>query len=109
MSKKIRHLIAFLLLWVFFTPVAGKLLDETFHHHYFFHTRVKGQVVHLYHRACPIPGFTLSFFTAQKPIHPREKQAHFTRVYPGYRPARFSSLLDYATLLRAPPLSDGLL
>jgi len=110
MSKRLRHILSVLLLLVFITPTAVKLLDNTFHHHVFFSSRVKkGTVLHQYHRTCPIPGFTLSFYTVQKQTHQKSKQKFFAKVLIYFPHRLFSSELNYSTLLRAPPLSEKIL
>ncbi|UBM61066.1 hypothetical protein LA303_06450 [Candidatus Sulfidibacterium hydrothermale] len=104
MSKKIRHIVAVSLLLVFLTPTTVKLLDEAFHHHFSFHTKVKtDSVFHTYHHTCPIPGFTLSFYTVQKQFRQKEKRSYCKRFYLHFISSFFSSGLNYSTLLRAPP------
>ncbi len=106
MSKKLRHILAVSLLLVFITPTAVKLLDDAFHHHIYFHSKVKNSDVwHTFHKTCPIPGFTLSFFTAQRQIHEKEKRTYCAKVFIRFVPGLFSNELNYSTLLRAPPLS----
>ena len=110
MSKKIRHILAVSLLLVFVTPTTVKLLDEAFHHHVYFPLNGKSdEVVHVYHSTCPIPGFTLSFYTAQNPVHVIEKQIYLGEVVVIFPKEHFSSELNSSALLRAPPLSDKLL
>ncbi len=105
MSKKLRNILAISLLLVFITPTTVKLLDETFHHHVFFHSKVKNSDVwHTFHRTCPIPGFTLSFYTIQKQIHKKEKRTFYTKAFINFIPELFSTELNYSSLLRAPPL-----
>jgi len=110
MSKKLRNFLAVLLLLVFITPTAVKLLDEAFHHHVFFYFNEKsGDVLHTYHRTCPIPGFTLSFYTLQKTIHVKEKQQYCDKVLIIFPKEHFSSELNTSVSLRAPPLLDNIL
>lgn len=105
MSKRLRHILAISLLLVFITPTTVKLLDEVFHHHVFFHSKEKNSNVwHSFYRTCPIPGFTLSFYTIKKQIHKKEKRTFYAKVFINFIPESFSTELDYSTLLRAPPL-----
>jgi hypothetical protein len=105
MSKKLRNILAVSLLLVFITPTTVKLLDEAFHHHVYFHSKVKNSdVLHSFHRTCPIPGFTLSFYTIQKQTYKKEKRIFYAKVFVTFIPELFSSELNYSTLLRAPPL-----
>ncbi len=106
MSKKIRQFFAVLLLLVFITPTAVKLLDDAFHHHLFYAKQSAAKNVwHSYHRTCPIPGFTLSVFSVEQPTGAVEKPKHYTLLYILFTRQFFSSVLDASTLLRAPPLS----
>ena len=105
MSKKLRNILAVSLLLVFITPTTVKLLDETFHHHIFFHSKVKSDVWHTFHRTCPIPGFTFSFYTVQNKTFKKEKRIFYAKVFIDFIPELFSNELNYTTLLRAPPLS----
>ncbi len=100
MSKKLRHILAISLLLAFITPTAVKLLDKAFHHHVYFHSKVKNSDVwHTFHRTCPMPGFTLSFYTTQKKIHVKEKRTYFAKVFISFVPRLFSNELNYSLLL----------
>jgi hypothetical protein len=105
MTKRLRHILTITLLLVFFTPTAVKVLDSAFHHHELFFGKTGKSTLHLFHRTCPIPGFTLSQFTVQKVAHQGEKLRHFTRLYLNYSLPLFSTAPYYSFLLRAPPLS----
>ena len=107
MSKKLKHILAVLLLLVFITPTTVKLLDEAFHHHfYFFYSEKKSEILHEYHRTCPIPGFNLALFSLQKQIHIVEKKEYCSDILLALPLGHFSFELNLSTLLRAPPLLD---
>ena len=107
MSKKLKHLLAVLLLLVFVTPTTVKLLDESFHHHFYFsYSGKKSETLHEYHRTCPIPGFNLAFFSLQKQIHVIEKKEYCGDILLPLPIGHFSFELNLSTLLRAPPLLD---
>ncbi len=107
MSKKLKHILTILLLLVFITPTVVKLLDSAFHHHYYFYFSGKqGDVVHEYHHTCPIPGFTLTFFSVQKQIHITHKDSYLSEIFIPLPPKPFPPETNPSVLLRAPPLSE---
>ncbi len=106
MSKRLKHILAVLLLLVFITPTAVKLLDNSFHHHFYFFLPVKqGDVFHDYHQTCPIPGFNLAFFSVQKQIQVTEEKTYCSQIFIKLPPEPFVPEINSSTLLRAPPLS----
>jgi hypothetical protein len=107
MSKKLKYILAVSLLWVFLLPTTVKLLDSSFHHHVVFHSRFKAdQVWHTYHHTCPIPGFTLSFYTFQHHLQQEEKRRFCSKIVIALPPEHFRTTVNSSVLLRAPPLSD---
>jgi hypothetical protein len=107
MSKRLKHILAVLLLLVFITPTAVKLLDSSFHHHYYFFLPVKqGDVIHNFHQTCPIPGFTLAFFSVQKQIHVTGKKTFCNQIFIKLPEEPFVPDIKSSTLLRAPPVSS---
>ena len=111
MTKRFLKILAFTLAAVFLMPTVIRFLDTSFHHHYTFHDAGEKQnkVLHLYHHACPIPGFQLSSFSFQKQIHPAGAMLFYEKimVLPPHR--GFSSGFEFSNLLRAPPISKTFL
>jgi len=109
MSKRLKHILAVLLLLVFIIPTAVKLLDSSFHHHFYFFLPVKqDDVFHNYHQTCPIPGFTLAFFSVQEQLHITEEKNYYSQIFIKLPPEPFVPEINSSTLLRAPPLLDKL-
>lgn len=107
MTKKLKQLLAILLVFIFLTPSTIQFLDYAFHHHfYFFSAEKQDKVLHEYHRACPIPGFHLAIYTLQKLIHETEKSVCFDKLVIVFPQEYFSFELDFSFLLRAPPFLD---
>lgn len=104
MSKKLKHILAVLLLLVFVTPTTVKLLDRGFHHHYYFNFSAKqGEVLHVYHPTCPIPGFTFAFFSIQQGSPLKQEKIFCSQVYFPLPPEPFVLEINPSSYLRAPP------
>lgn len=105
MTKKLRNIIALLLVVVFILPLAGKFLDGLFHEHDHFHCTVKNEAhFHAYHEKCPIPNYKLSFFSVAKQIQPVAKQIYLKELKNNYRFVYYCKHSKYSFLLRAPPI-----
>ncbi len=104
MTKKLRNIIALILVFVFMTPAAVKFFDGFLHQHDHFHCTVKNEAhFHEYHKKCPIPNYKLSFFSVEKHIQPVQRLFFLEEVIDNYNFIYHCNNLKYSFLLRAPP------
>jgi hypothetical protein len=106
MTKKLKHIISILLVLVFLTPMAVKVLDSEYHHHdHFICTAKNEHHFHDYHFKCPIPGFEFSLYSLNKIILVTQKTFYFEKVFTNYISIHCCSKSKYSFALRAPPLN----
>lgn len=110
LNRRFLNIVALSMAIVFMMPPTVKIFDAAFHHHYHFKgDSAEESIVHLYHAACPIPAFQLSFFTAHPQVHTTEKSAIYHKIAFPFPRINFLSNLDFSFLLRAPPSLDEIL
>jgi hypothetical protein len=106
MTKKLKHIISIILVFVFLTPMIVKLLDSQYHHHdYFICTAKNEHHFHEYHVKCPIPGFEFFLFTLNKVVFESQKTLYFDKLFIHYISIHFCNKSKYSFSLRAPPLN----
>ncbi|MBN2614396.1 MAG: hypothetical protein JXR71_01770 [Bacteroidales bacterium] len=106
-SRRLRIILAVVLLLVFFSPVPIKLADVIVHHHYTSHyTKQKEEGYNPYNSLCPIPGFNFHSFTFQPSVPKLDGTSflHKIDVFRTLKPYLSRFVLSFS--LRGPPLLD---
>jgi len=104
MTKRPINIISIALVLIFIAPMSIKLVDGLFHHHDHFHcTATNEKHFHVYHEKCPIPGFELSLFSAEKHLQISQKHNYCVKPNDDYNFVYCSNNSEYSFLLRAPP------
>ncbi len=109
MNRKVKYLLTIIMALIIMAPFSVKLVDLTFHHHYYFNiTKGQDNILHIYHQPCPIPSMQLPFYTQAKSIHTTIK-INFIEYFLLFNNRKyFSNEIDFSSLLRAPPLSNNI-
>ena len=85
MTKKLKHIISILLVFIFLTPMTVKLFDGLFHHHdHIICTAKNEKHFHEHHEKCPIPSFELSLFSVEKHIQNTQRHNYCVKQNDNY-------------------------
>ena len=104
MSKKLRYIFSISMVLILLTPLTVKLFDSTLHHHDRFVCTAKTvQHFHEFHKACPIPGFVLSFYSLNKTVHVNRELFYYEIITIDIL-INYCKNPGYSFALRAPPL-----
>lgn len=107
LSRRMRNLMAVILLVIFFSPVPVKLADVIVHHHYTSHyTKEKEAGYNQFNTLCPIPGFKFHSFAFQPSIPELLGSLFFHKVEVFRTRKPYLSRFVLSFSLRGPPLSD---